>query len=102
AFTADTAGTVTLNVVVTANGTPVSASAEVAVISPALAGTITVNASVAAGIASVTATIPPAQSGDRTFRWTLGGVGGSPVSGQGTNTFAFKPGSPGLLEVSCD
>jgi len=99
-YVADAAGTVLLNVVVTTNGTAESAAAQVTAVSADLAGTITAPGSVATSTASVAAKVPAAQDGDRTFRWIASG--GTIASGQGTESVTLKPGSPGLLEVSCD
>src|SRR5688500_3755838 len=101
-FTSDAAGSVTLNVVIIGAGPIQSASIEVPVLSPALAGTITAPATARAGTASLTATIPGAQAGDRTFRWSVAGSGAAIMSGQGTNQVTVRPGGPGLLEVNCD
>ncbi|WP_414663777.1 hypothetical protein [Horticoccus sp. 23ND18S-11] len=101
-FTADTAGTVSLNVVFTTNGTSVSTSTDVTVLSPALAGTITVPATTGTATPTIAASVPAAQSGDRTFRWSLAGTGAAIATGQGTNAITLRPGAPGLLEVMCD
>jgi hypothetical protein len=101
-FVADNAGTVALNVVVTTAGASQSTSAEVIVLSPALAGTITAPATARASAATVTASVPAAQSGDRTFRWSLAGNGAAIANGQGTNSVTLRPGAAGVVEVMCD
>lgn len=100
-FVADAAGTVTLGVTVGAGGTSFSPTASVTVLSPDVAGKVTTTPSVAANATSVSASVPAAQNNDRTFRWTITG-GATITSGQGTNTIAFRPGSPGLKEVVCN
>ena len=102
AFTADTAGTVALNVVVGSGTAAQSTSAEVTVLSPALAGAISSPATARTNAPPVAATVPAAQNGDRTFRWSVSGTGAAIASGQGTNAVTVRPGSPGLLEVMCD
>lgn len=101
-FTADNAGSVSLNVVVTTAGSGVSTSTEVSVISPALAGAITVNATAQSGNTTLTASVPSAQNNDRSFRWSVNGSGAA-INGQanGSNV-TLRPGNPGLLEVVCD
>ncbi len=101
-FTADVVGTLSLNVVVTTSGASQSTAIDVTVISPALAGSMTAAASVATNAATLTASVPAATNGDRTFRWTLNGAGSAITAGQGTNTVTLRPGNPGVLEVMCD
>ena len=100
-FAADNAGTVSLNVVVVGSGGTDSASTQITVISPESAGAITSPPTVVMNSGNYTATVPAAQSADRTFRWTLAGNGAGVVSGQGTNNITFRPGNPGLVEVTC-
>lgn len=99
-FVAESAGTVTLSVTVTAAGQTYSPTATVTVLSAQAAGAITTAATVAADATSVTASVPPAQNGDRTFRWNIVG-GGTLVSGQGTNTITYRPGAAGLKQLVC-
>ncbi|MEO6244890.1 MAG: hypothetical protein ABIQ12_05600 [Opitutaceae bacterium] len=101
-FVADVAGTLSLNVVIASTGASQSASIDVTVISPALAGTMTAPATVTTGGTTITASVPAATNGDRTFRWTLNGPGAAITAGQGTNTVTIRPGNPGLLEAMCD
>ncbi|MBL9213000.1 MAG: hypothetical protein JNL92_21240, partial [Opitutaceae bacterium] len=65
------------------------------------AGTLTVPATVTAGATSVTAAVPPARNGDRTFRWTVSGDAAI-TGGQGTANLTFRPGSAGLKEITCN
>ena len=67
-FVADSASTVNLAVTVAAGGTTYMPTATVAMVSAETAGTMTTTATVAASATSVTATVPAAQNGDRTFR----------------------------------
>jgi hypothetical protein len=99
-FVADAAGTVSLGLVISAIGTTYNPTASVTIVSAETAGTMTTVASVAANATSVVATVPAAQSGDRTFRWTLSG-GATIVSGQGTNSITYRPGTAGLKEIVC-
>jgi len=99
-FVAEAPGAVVLAVVVTVGGNTVNPTLEVTAVAGAAAGAITAPASTPAGDAPVTASVPPAENGDRTFRWTLGG-GATLLSGQGTNTITFRPGAAGLKLVSC-
>jgi hypothetical protein len=101
-FTADNAGTVALNAVITVNGASQSTSAEVTVLSPLAAGAMTAPATARTNANPLTATVPAAQNADRTFRWSLAGTGAAIASGQGTNRITLRPGAPGLLEVMCD
>ncbi|MBI4622205.1 MAG: hypothetical protein HY736_03155 [Verrucomicrobia bacterium] len=100
-FTADVAGSVTLGVTVITDGTSYSASSQVTVLPATAAGAMTVAASAVAGPnITVSASVPAAVNGDRTFRWTVSGDAAI-ASGQGTATIAFRPGTPGLKEVTC-
>ena len=100
-YTATTAGTVVLNVSVTVVGSSaVTTTATVAIVSPDLAGTIAAPATVSTIAASATASVPAAQNGDRTFRWAASGDA-SIVAGTTTDTVIFKPGTPGLKELTC-
>ncbi|MDP3070909.1 MAG: hypothetical protein Q8N18_11505 [Opitutaceae bacterium] len=103
-FIADTAGTVSLNVVVSSAGAAQSTSIDVAVISPALAGAISAAATIVTNTTTgtLTASVPAAVGNDRTFRWTVAGNAAAITAGQGTNTVTVRPGQPGLLEVICD
>ncbi|HUR60470.1 MAG TPA: hypothetical protein VM029_22295 [Opitutaceae bacterium] len=100
-YVADAAGTVMLNVAITNNGNLQSATAQVTAISAATAGLMSAPPTVVTNATGLTATVPPAQDADRTFRWSLTGGGGI-TSGQGTNSVTFRAAGPGLLEVSCD
>lgn len=101
-FTADIAGTVALNAVITGVGASQSTSAEVIVLSPLAAGAMTAPATARTNANPLTATVPAAQNADRTFRWSLAGTGAAIATGQGTNSITLRPGAPGLLEVMCD
>jgi dienelactone hydrolase len=98
-FVADAAGSVTLNVVVTSGGVAQSASIQVTVLSATMAGSIKSDATVATGATNLTASVPDAVNGDRTFRWTI--TGGTIASGQGTNAITYRAGAAGLLELNC-
>lgn len=100
-YVAESTGTVTLAVTITAGGQTYSPTATVTVLSAQTAGTITTPATVAADATSVTASVPQAQGGDRTFRWSVGG-GGTLLSGQGTNAITYRPGNAGLKQVVCN
>ncbi len=107
-YVADAAGTVSLNVAITANGITTTATASVTAISASLAGVITAPASAAATPAgtptATAATVPisvsPAVSADRTFRWTVFGDAVI-TSGQGTDKITLRPGTPGVKVVTC-
>lgn len=103
-FVADVAGTISLNVVVTTGSSSLATSTEVTVLSPTLAGTINSAATVTTSTtaAALTASVPAATGGDRTFRWSVAGTGAAIASGQGTASVTIRPGQPGLLEVMCD
>lgn len=100
-FVADAAGSVSLAVNVAVAGTTYMPTASVAMLSAETAGAMTTSATVAASATSVTATVPAAQNGDRTFRWTASG-GAQIVSGQGTNSITYRPGTAGLKEIVCN
>jgi hypothetical protein len=103
-YVADAAGTVTLNVAITANGATNTLTSTVTAISAASAGIITAPLTAApatgAAAATLTASVPAAQNGDRTFRWTTTGDAAI-TSGQGTPTITLRAGTPGLKEISC-
>ena len=99
-FVAETPGPVVLAVVVTVAGNTVNPTLEVTAVSGAAAGTIAAPPTAPSGETPVTASVPPAENGDRTFRWVLGG-GATLLSGQGTNTITFRPGAAGLKLVTC-
>lgn len=101
-FIADATGSITLNVAITIAEVVESASAQILVLSAADAGKITVPATAATNVANITATVPAAQNDDRTFRWTVSGAGAAILGGQGTNAVTVRPGSPGLVEVTCN
>ncbi len=100
-YTATTGGTLVLSVAVTVVGSSaVSASANVSVISPALAGKITAPFSVVTGNTTSSASVPAAQNNDRTFRWTV--TGDAAIVGSATGpTVNFRPGTPGVKNLTC-
>ncbi|MFM9953831.1 MAG: hypothetical protein ACKVVO_07230, partial [Opitutaceae bacterium] len=107
-YVADAAGTVSLNVAITANGITTTATTSVTAISATLAGVMTAPSTAAttpagtpaATAATVTISVPPAVSADRTFRWTV--VGDAAItSGQGTDKITLRPGTPGVKVVTC-
>ncbi len=100
-FVADAAGVVNLAVNVAAGGSTYMPTATVTMLSAETAGVMTTTATVAASATSVTATVPAAQNGDRTFRWVVSG-GAQIVSGQGTNSITYRPGNAGLKELVCN
>ncbi|PAW68478.1 MAG: hypothetical protein B9S34_02475 [Opitutia bacterium Tous-C1TDCM] len=100
-FVADRAGTVALSVALAANGTTYSPSAQVAVFAPDSAGSLSAPARVATDTATFTASVPAAQNGDRTFRWTVSGDAAI-ASGQGTASVTLRPGTPGTKAVVCN
>ncbi len=100
-FTADKPGTVTLGVSISAAGTSYSPTATVSIISAESAGTITTTATVPANATSVTASVPAAQNADRTFRWAVS-AGATIVSGQGTASITYRPGTAGLKQITCN
>lgn len=98
-YVAESAGTVSLSVVIITNGVAQSTSLEVTAISPTAAGTITATEKVTTGASTVSATVPAAQNNDRTFRWNVSS--GAITGGQGTNRITVRAGAPGLIEVTC-
>jgi len=100
-FVADRTGIVILSATVGANGTAYTPSTQVTVFGADAAGSITAPATVTASAATVTVSVPPARSGDRTFRWTVSGDAAI-TGGQGTASVTFRPGSAGLKEVTCN
>ena len=100
-FAADAAGPVSLGVTVTIGGTPTTITAQITAVAPATAGTITTPATVASDATPVAAAVPPADNGDRTFRWAITG-GATIVSGQGTPTITYRPGPAGLKQITCN
>ncbi len=100
-FVSDVAGTVNLAVSISAAGTSFAPTASVAIVSAESAGAITTTATVAANVTSVTASVPAAQNGDRSFRWAITG-GGAIISGQGTNAITFRPATAGLKQITCN
>jgi len=100
-FIADSAGTVSLAVTIGANGTSYNPTATVTVISAATAGAITTTSTVATNAATLAASVPPAQIGDRTFRWVVTGDAAI-TAGQGTAEVTLRPGTPGLKLVTCN
>lgn len=98
-YIAEATGTISLNVVIVTNGVAQSTSLDVTSISPATAGSITSQSTVTTGATTLSASVPGAQNGDRTFRWTV--TGGAITSGQGTSSVGVRAGAPGLLELSC-
>ena len=101
-FTAVKAGTLTLTCVVTVTGKqPFSATTTITVIDPSSAGLITAPANVATSATSAAASVPAAQSADRTFRWTVTGAAAGLLTGQNTNAITFRPGDPGVKELTC-
>ena len=99
-FVADGPGTVTLSAVLVIDGSPYAVSAEVTILSADAAGEITVPHTIAAGSTGLTASVPPAQNGDRTFRWTI--TGGVITDGQATSNVMFRAGNAGLCELICN
>jgi hypothetical protein len=100
-FVADRTGIVTLTATVGANGTAYNPTAQVTVFGTDAAGSVTAPARVTAGATTVTATVPAARNGDRTFRWTVSGDA-TITAGQGTPTVTFRPGAAGLKQVTCN
>ena len=103
-YTADRAGTLRLTCVVgVAGAQPFTATADVTVVDPATAGTITTNPTIAAATtATGTASVPAAQNNDRTIRWTITGTAARITAGANTNQVTFIPGDPGIKELTCD
>ncbi len=101
-YTADKAGTIKLTCIVTVTGAqPFSATADVAAIDAASAGLVTAPTTVATSATTAAATVPAAQNADRTFRWTVAGAAAGLLTGQNTNAITFRPGDPGLKELTC-
>ena len=107
-YVAEAAGTVSLNVAITANGITTTATTSVTAISATLAGVMTAPATAAATPAgtpaatapTVSLSVPPAVSADRTFRWNVSGDAAI-TSGQGTDKITVRPGTPGVKVVTC-
>jgi hypothetical protein len=107
-YVADASGTVALSVAITDNGITTTATANVTAISASLAGVMTAPATAAATpagtpnatAATVTISVPPAVSADRTFRWTVTGDAAI-TTGQGTDKITLRPGTPGVKLVTC-
>ncbi len=100
-FTADAAGMAVLNVTVIADGTSYTPTAQVAVLPANAAGAMTVPSTAATSTTpTLAASVTPATNNDRTFRWASTG-GASIASGQGTASATFRPGPPGVKEISC-
>ena len=102
-YVSDTGGTVKLSCVVTVTGSqPFTATADLTVVDPAKAGTITTPAIAAsATTATGTATLPAAENADRTFRWTITGTASRITAGANTNQITFIPGDAGVKELTC-
>lgn len=100
-FVADRAGTVTLSVAMSADGTAFNPTAQLSIFAADAAGSITAPATTAADIPSVTASVPAAQNGDRTFRWLVSGDA-AVLTGQGTPSVTLRPGTAGLKELTCN
>lgn len=103
-YTADRAGTLRLTCVVgVAGAQPFTATADVTVVDPATAGSITTNPTIAAATtATGAASVPAAQNNDRTIRWTITGTAARITAGANTNQVTFIPGDPGIKELTCD
>lgn len=99
-FTADKSGTVVLNLSVVVAGAAYTATADVTFFAASSAGALTAPATVATSIPFATASVSPAQNGDRTFRWSVSG-GATITEGQTSNVVTFRPGAPGLKELTC-
>lgn len=100
-FIGDRVGSVFLAVTIGADGQSYSASAEVTMVAASTAGKITVQPTVVQGAGPITATITAANSGDRTFRWSISGDGAI-VGNRDAASVTFQPGSPGLKELTCN
>ena len=102
-YIADAAGTAKLTCVVTVSGNqPVTVTSDVTVVDPAKAGAITTGSTIAAATtATGTASLPPAENADRTFRWTMTGTAARITAGAATNQVSFIPGDPGVKELTC-
>lgn len=101
-WTAEAAGTVTLNVTATSGTTVQTATLDATAVSAAAAGSITAVTTAAMNATDLTASVPPAQNSDRTFRWTATGAGAAITAGQGTNAITYRVANAGLLELTCD
>jgi len=101
-FAADSVGSLSLSVVITTAGVASGATATVSVLSPDVAGTITTAATVTTGNATFSASVPAAQNGDRSFRWSVNGAGAALAGQANGSSVTVRPGQPGLLEVNCD
>ena len=102
-YLSDTGGTVKLSCVVTVTGSqPFTATADLTVVDPAKAGSITTPATAAsATTATGTASLPAAENADRTFRWTITGSASRITAGANTNQITFVPGDAGVKELTC-
>ncbi len=104
-YVADAAGTVTLTVSMNTGGVISNATSTITVVAATAAGAITaaLNTTPSTGPQgpTLTASVPAAQNGDRTFRWSVSGDGVI-VSGQNTASVTYRAGSPGLKEISCE
>ena len=102
-YTADRAGSLRLTCVVgVAGAQPFTATADVTVVDPASAGTITTSSTIAAAAtATGTASVPAAQNNDRTIRWAITGAAARITAGASTNQVTFVPGDPGIKELTC-
>ena len=102
-YVSDTGGTIKLSCIVTVTGSQAfTATADVTVVDPAKAGTITTPAiAAAATTATSTATLPAAVNADRTFRWSITGSAARISAGANTNQITFVPGDAGVKELTC-
>lgn len=98
-FVADRAGMVSLSVTITANGTGYSPTAQVTIVSSAVAGSITVPPTVSTRDSAITATISGG-SGERSFRWSISGDA-TVIGPRDAASVSFRPGSPGVKDVVC-
>ena len=103
-YVADNPGTVTLVAAVTSSGVTYNATTTVTAIAASTAGSITAPALTTAATgqagATFTASVPPAQNNDRTFRWTTTGDAVI-TAGANTATATIRAGTPGLKEINC-
>lgn len=100
-FVADRIGTVTLGVTINSSSGSFNTTADVAIFPPDAAGVVTAASTVSTSTARVTASVPAARNGDRTFRWSVTG-GATILSGQNSRNIALRPGAPGLKEITCN
>ncbi|MES2694737.1 MAG: hypothetical protein V4773_14785, partial [Verrucomicrobiota bacterium] len=100
-FVAERAGLISISATVNSNGTAHYPTAQVTVFAADAAGEVTAPTTIAANVATVTASVPAAQSNDRTFRWTVSGDA-TIATGQNTRSITIRPGTPGLKEVICN